>query len=115
MATPAYARDLGVSLHSPQDALNALSCGEPGCIFELSDLHEAFFDLKNGLAGEVFQKFTNYRFRAAFVVPEPERMGPRVVELCRDHERHPFVRLFSTKEAAQQWLGRLQQSDQEQQ
>lgn len=32
-----------------------------------NQLHADFFDLKTGLAGEVLQKFTNYRLRVAIV------------------------------------------------
>lgn len=30
-------------------------------------LNESFFDLKTGLAGEILQKFSNYRFKLAIV------------------------------------------------
>ena len=30
-------------------------------------INEAFFDLRTGLAGEILQKFTNFRFRVAII------------------------------------------------
>lgn len=36
-------------------------------VFEKESLPEAFFDLRTNIAGEILQKFTNYRFRVAFV------------------------------------------------
>lgn len=36
-------------------------------ILHASNLTPAFFDLKNGLAGEILQKFSNYRLRLAIV------------------------------------------------
>lgn len=36
-------------------------------IINKSNITPAFFDLKNGIAGEILQKFSNYRFRLAIV------------------------------------------------
>ena len=48
----------------------ALMHYEYGCdlaVIQKSNLPEEFFDLKTRLAGEILQKFTNYRFRVAIV------------------------------------------------
>ena len=93
-----------LSLHSENDALDAISSGLSGCIFTTEDLHPEFFDLQNGIAGAIFQKFVNYNFRAAFIVAEDHALGDRVTELIRDHRNHPCVRFFSTVESAEAWL-----------
>jgi hypothetical protein len=36
------------------------------------------FDLRNGLAGELFHKFTNYKQRVAIVLPDFEAYGERI-------------------------------------
>lgn len=58
-------------IHTAQDALDLLAnCayqGASGIIIRREHLHEAFFDLKNGMAGEILQKFSNYRMRLAVV------------------------------------------------
>lgn len=44
--------------------------GYQGCsklIVHVSDLSPDFFDLRTGLAGEILQKFSNYRMRLAIV------------------------------------------------
>ena len=110
-----YARELDLVLKTSQDALDAMASAPGGCIFELTDLHDDFFNLKNGLAGEIFQKFTNYGFYAAFVLPNPEHFGERVVELCRDHERHSHIRMFTDPLTAQTWLNQVLHLDQQQQ
>ena len=74
----------GVTLHSTDDALDVMSSGLPGCIFTPEDLHPDFFDLKNGIAGDIFQKFINYNYRVAFVIPADHGYGERVTELMRD-------------------------------
>lgn len=67
-------------------------------------LGSAFFDLRTGLAGELLQKFVNYRVPAAIVVASPEDYGDRFVELHREHRSHPLVRFFSTESDARAWL-----------
>lgn len=94
----------GLSLHSEQDALDVLSSDLPACIFTLDDLHADFFDLQNGLAGGCFQKFVNYNYRVAFILPEPHTLGARVSELVSDHRTHPTIRFFNTEALALSWL-----------
>ena len=68
------------------------------------DLHPAFFDLANGIAGAVLQKFVNYRFRVALIVPAGHGYDDRVTELMRDHRTHPYIRFFATQVQAEAWL-----------
>lgn len=99
-----FAKDHNLFLKQPADALNAIGSGVSGCIFTEEDIADDFFDLKNGLAGEVFQKFVNYNFLAAFIVPETHNYGERVTELIRDHKRHSVVRFFTHSDEAVKWL-----------
>jgi hypothetical protein len=69
-----------------------------------TDLAPAFFDLKTGVAGEVFQKFVNYRIPLAIVVPSPGMHGDRFEELAREHKNHPAVRFFTNEDDARAWL-----------
>jgi Domain of unknown function (DUF4180) len=55
----------GVKLKSSDDALQVIYSGLPACIFRPEDLAADFFDLQSGLAGEVFQKFVNYKYQMA--------------------------------------------------
>ena len=58
-------------INSPQDMLDIMAdIGYGGCyniIIHKQVLHNDFFDLKTGLAGEILQKFSNYRMRLAIV------------------------------------------------
>ena len=59
-----------VLIRTARDALDLMAMlhVEYGCgaaVLALHNLDDAFFDLASGLAGEVLQKFTNYRFRIA--------------------------------------------------
>ena len=102
--TSLLASDHGLVLASEADALDALSLGLPGLVFAESDLHPDFDRFQTGLAGAVLQKFVNYQFRVGLVVSPAHAHGPRLDELMRDHERHPYVRFFSTVEQALEWL-----------
>ena len=75
-----------------------------GLLLDESRLGPAFFDLTTGLAGEVFQKFTNYRVRLAIVVADAKAYGPRFNELAWEHRAHSAVRIFPTEQLARQWL-----------
>jgi len=98
------ASDHGFYLQSASDALDVIGSGQARCIFTETDFVPGFFDLRNGIAGEVFQKFVNYNFQAAFIVPPQHRYGERVSELIKDHRSHANVRLFHTVEEAELWF-----------
>ena len=93
-----------LKLTSVDDAMELISSGLPGCVFTLDDLGENFFDLRNGIAGEVFQKLVNYNFRTAIVFPPSHTLGIRITELVRDHTHHPCIRFFESEEDAIGWL-----------
>jgi len=75
-----------------------------GLLVYESQLGPAFFDLTTGLAGELFQKFTNYRVRLAVVVADPKIHGSRFSELAFEHRAHNAVRFFASGQSARQWL-----------
>jgi hypothetical protein len=93
-------------IHSPGDIAAALAAGmeNGGLLLDETQLGAAFFDLRTGLAREVFQKFTNYRVRLAIVVANPGAHGPRLSELIYEHSSHNAVRFFSSNQLARQWL-----------
>lgn len=102
--TSLLASDANFRLHSESDALDVLSSELPGCIFTEAELHPEFFDLANGIAGAVLQKFVNYNYRIAIVLPDAHGNGDRVDELIRDHRTHPCVRFFASEDEARDWL-----------
>src|ERR1700729_559303 len=96
-----------IAIRSMRDIPNALGAalGTVGLILTESDLAPEFFDLKTGLAGELFQKFTSYQLRLALIVPQPGRYGDRFNELAREHRSHSHIRIVATKDEAAAWLG----------
>ena len=75
-----------------------------GLVLDEQQLAADFFDLRTGLAGEVLQKFTNYRARLAIVIADDTAYGSRFSELIYEHRTHRSVRFFATEQLARQWL-----------
>jgi hypothetical protein len=67
-------------------------------------LGPAFHDLRSGLAGELLQKFANYRMPLAIVVSDAKAHGDRFAELVHEHRAHPLVRFFASDDQARAWL-----------
>lgn len=99
--------ELGLKLNTARDISDLIGAAYDldGVLIEEADLSAGFFDLKTGLLGELFQKFTNYRKRVAFVVPDPAAHGERFAELAFEHRTHPHLRFVSSVEEGQAWLG----------
>jgi hypothetical protein len=93
------ASESGISIRSFSDISDALgvSIGTEGLILTENDLAREFFDLRSGLAGELFQKFINYKIRVAIVVPDPEAYGERFGELAYEHTTHNMIRVVRSK------------------
>lgn len=100
------AADAGISIGAMSDVSKALGAafGTDGLILTEADLAVEFFDLKSGLAGELFQKFANYALCLAVVVPDPERYGERFNQLAREHTAHNQIRIVRSREEAMSWL-----------
>jgi hypothetical protein len=97
------------TISSPADIADALgaSIDAGGIVLDEMQLGPDFFDLRTGLAGEVFQKFTNYRARLAIVVADESAYGSRFSELIYEHRSHKQVRFFASAQRARQWLNYL--------
>jgi hypothetical protein len=78
--------------------------GAEGLILTKSDVLPEFFNLRSGLAGEMFQKFTNYRVRLAIVLQDSAIYGERVGELIYEHKKHSVIRFFDSVDEARVWL-----------
>ncbi|HEY6327734.1 MAG TPA: DUF4180 domain-containing protein [Blastocatellia bacterium] len=98
--------DFGVYIKSISDISDAISgsAGTAGLILREADLAPEFFDLRTGLAGELFQKFINVRKRVAIVIPDPAIHGERFSELAYEHSTHNLVRTTRSEDEAKAWL-----------
>jgi hypothetical protein len=95
-----------VQIKEPNDIPAALSASieNGGLVLDERELSAAFFDLRTGFAGDVLQKFANYRARLAIVVADASIYGSRFNELVYEHRTNRSVRFFSTGQLARQWL-----------
>ncbi|MFC3833046.1 MULTISPECIES: DUF4180 domain-containing protein [Deinococcus] len=105
----ATARDLRVPVltWAEVNTVVGAALGVDGLILTEHDVAPEFFDLRSGLAGETFQKFTNYRVPVAVVVPDAAAYGGRFAELVHEHRRHPLIRIVSSEAEARAWLESL--------
>jgi len=99
-------------IDSPRTISDALTTAmeEGGLVLGEADLAPSFYDLRSGLAGELFQKFVNYRVPLALVVRDPAVYGEHFVDLAREHRSHTLVRMFSDHDAASKWLAQARES-----
>lgn len=107
------ASDSGITVRSFSDVSDALGAclGGAGLVLTEKDLGPDFFDLRTGLAGELFQKFVNYRLRVAIVVADPQAYGERFSELAYEHKTHNMIRFVNSTDEAQAWLVSSSRSD----
>ena len=81
-----------------------LSLRHGGLVVTEANLCSDFFNLRTGFAGEVLQKFANYRAKLAIVIADPKAHGERFGELFYEHQSHPHVRFFTSEADARSWL-----------
>jgi hypothetical protein len=100
------ASEVNLSIRSIRDVSDALGAvyGADGLLLTETDLSPEFFDLRSGIAGELFQKFTNYQIHLALVVKSLEVYGERFGELAFEHRNHKLIRFFDAVESAKLWL-----------
>ena len=107
------ASDSDISIRSFSDIPDAIGAciGAAGLILSESELGRDFFDLRTGLAGEVFQKFITYRIPVAIVLADPEAYGERFRELAYEHRTHNIIRFVRSPDEAHAWLVDLSSID----
>lgn len=67
------------------------------------NLTDHFFDLSSLEAGEILQKFRNYKIRLAVVIG-PIQLSSAFRDLMVEENRNQFFRLFEDREKAEAWL-----------
>jgi hypothetical protein len=100
------ASEAQIKIHTLDDLPDVLGAmfGAEGLLLTEQELSPAFFDLKTGLAGEAFQKLTNYRIQTALVLENFEKYGERFSELVFEHQKHNLIRFFGSVDQAKTWL-----------
>lgn len=93
-----------VLIASTQDAVDLLGNlyyqGLDRVILHEKHLSADFFDLKNGIAGDILQKFSNYRIRLAIVGDFEKYDSKSVRDFIRESNRGRQLNFVSTLEKA---------------
>jgi len=93
-----------------RDILDLLGiCGENDTnliLFHAENFAPEFFDLKSGLAGMIFQKFSNYYIKAVAVIAFEKISRPRFRELISECNHDNQFRFFENVHEAEDWLVR---------
>jgi hypothetical protein len=100
------AADSGITIRSLESISTALghAFGSDGLLITEKELSPEFFNLRTGIAGELFQKCTNYQIPLAIVLQNPTSYGERFSELVFEHKKHPMIRFFASEDDAKVWL-----------
>lgn len=95
-------------IQTAQDGLDLLGNvyyqGFDRMIVSEKNLTPDFFDLKNGLAGEILQKFSNYRMRLAIVGDFSKYTSKSITDFIYESNNGKQVHFLNTLEEALQKL-----------
>ncbi|GMX61795.1 DUF4180 domain-containing protein [Paenibacillus elgii] len=95
-------------LSTRQDALDLIArCFEHDTnllVLHAEALSDDFFNLKTGLAGEMLQKFINYRVKAALIITNEQVVKGRFKELLAEANKGNDFRVFGSAGEAEAWL-----------
>lgn len=69
-----------------------------------SNITPVFFDLKTGLAGEILQKFSNYRVRLAIVGDFEKYTGKSIRDFIFESNKGRLINFLSTADEAKDKL-----------
>lgn len=98
----------GIIIRTTQDALdlmvNCIYNGVDRIILYQENIVPEFFDLKSRLAGEILQKFSNYRAKLAIVGDFEEVKSKSLRDFIRESNRHGHVFFVATPEEAREKL-----------
>lgn len=93
-----------VIIHVAQDGLDLLGDayyqGYDKIILHMKNITPSFFDLKNGLAGEVLQKFSNYKVRLVIVGDFGEFESKSLNDFIRESNKGKLVNFLRSRDEA---------------
>lgn len=93
-----------LTISSPSDMLDVMGdVSYSGCsrmIIHSNSLSEEFFDLRSGLAGEILQKFSNYRMKLAIVGDFSHLSSRSWRDFIRESNRGKTVNFLSSVDEA---------------
>ncbi len=92
------------TIGTTEDLLDILadagSNGSTGLIIHVATLTGDFFDLKTGIAGEILQKFSNYRMRLAIIGDFTEVKSKALRDFIRESNTRGTINFVGTTDEA---------------
>ena len=99
-----------IVIHSTEDALNLMGDlyykGYDGLILHEEQITPSFFDLKTKMAGEILQKFSNYRFPLVLIGDFSKFPSQSLQDFIRESNKGRLVNFVSTFPEALQLLSK---------
>jgi hypothetical protein len=96
--------DESLVISEAQDALDLIMSAEtPGCnrfIIYQKNLHNDFFNLATGLAGDILQKFSNYKIRLAIIGDYSCYKSKNLNDFFRESNRRGHILFLNNIEEA---------------
>ena len=74
--------------------------GYEGALVHEESLEKAFFDLKTGLAGDILQKFSNYRLKLAIIGDFGDKSSKSLRDFIRESNRQGEILFLDSVEGA---------------
>lgn len=100
----------GIILNDLEDAIDLLGnseyLGAIGTIIHQDQIHPDFFNLKTGLAGDILQKFSNYRKKLAIVGDFSDISSKSLRDFIRESNRTGNISFVSSSEEAMEVLSK---------
>lgn len=95
-------------LSTEQDAVDIVAlCKENDSdllLLHSQALSEDFFKLRTGVAGQMIQKWINYRVKTAAVIPKELVLQGKFKEMAFESNKSNHFRVFETRDDAENWL-----------
>ena len=99
-----------IVIHSTEDAINLMGDlyyqGYDGLILHEEQITSAFFDLKTKMAGEILQKFSNYRFSLVLIGDFSKFPSQSLQDFIRESNKGRLVNFVPTFAEALQLLSK---------
>ncbi|MBN1952217.1 MAG: DUF4180 domain-containing protein [Bacteroidales bacterium] len=106
----AWLEETGYIIRDLEDAVDVLGnsdyLGARRMILKKEQIDETFFDLKSGFAGEVLQKFSNYRMRLAIVGDFSGYTSKSLRDFINESNRTGHILFVPSMDAAMEELGK---------
>jgi hypothetical protein len=82
-----------------------------GLIVHKNSINDEFFDLKTGLAGEILQKFSNYRMKLAIIGDFSNIKSKSLMDFIRESNTRGIINFVKSLDEALSRLNKIKNSE----